>query len=423
MRALRIVLVVLAAVVAASLRLWRRRRGAGHSRPLVALARLGDTGLVAGREVRERFRSRTFRVVTVILLLVVVAAIVIPELSHSKSGPTHVGVIGALSAPQRAAVIGAVKSQGDRVQLVPQHSRAAAATALRSGKLDMAVVDGGAVLVDKNDARSDSVVQAVAAALGIERTFSDAGLSAAQARAVVTARPVAVTSLQRAERALAARGPALTGVVILFVMLSQYETWTLVGVLEEKQSRVVEVLLAAVRPLELLGGKLLGIGAVALTQASLVLGVALVLAKATGSDLLHGSAPTMLGACLLWLIVGYAFYSWVYAAAGSTVERQDQVQTLALPLSVPMILGYIMAIVTASSGHASLFFRVLAYLPPTAPFAMPILVGLGAVSWWQFVVSVVVAVVATAGVARLASAVYRRAVLRTGHRVRLREIL
>jgi ABC-2 type transport system permease protein len=88
-----------------------------------------------------------------------------------------------------------------------------------------------------------------------------------------------------------------------------------------------------------------------------------------------------------------------------------------------VIFGYFISFATATSGSPSLFFHVLAYLPPTAPFAMPVLVGLGAVSWWQFAASAVISVVCTIGVARVAGRVYRRAILQTGRRVRLREVL
>ena len=131
----------------------------------------------------------------------------------------------------------------------------------------------------------------------------------------------------------------------------------------------------------------------------------------------------MLAAQLLWLLLGYAFYCWVYAAAGSTAERQDQVQTLALPLSIPILIAYIFSITVASSGHPDLLFKILAYVPPTAPFCMPVLVGLGQVTWWQFVASVLITLAGTAAVAILAARIYRRAVLRTGGRVRLRELL
>ncbi len=98
-------------------------------------------------------------------------------------------------------------------------------------------------------------------------------------------------------------------------------------------------------------------------------------------------------------------------------------QTLALPLSIPILIGYIFSITVASSGHPDLLFKILAYVPLTAPFCMPVLVGLGQVSWWQFVASVLITLAGTAAVAILAARIYRRAILRTGTRVRLRELV
>ncbi len=206
------------------------------------------------------------------------------------------------------------------------------------------------------------------------------------------------------------------------MLLTQYCTWILIGVMQEKSSRVVEVLLAAVRPIQLLGGKVLGIGLVALSQAAVVVGFALLVAKAVGSDILMGSEPTALLAELVWFVLGYAFYCWVYAAAGSMAERQDQVQTLAFPLSIPILIGYIFSITVVSSSNASLLFKVLAYFPPTAPFAMSALVAINEVAWWQFLASVLITLATTAGVAVFAARIYSRAVLRTGGRVRLKQL-
>jgi ABC-2 type transport system permease protein len=216
---------------------------------------------------------------------------------------------------------------------------------------------------------------------------------------------------------------ALIGVILIFVVLTQYLTWILTGVMEEKSSRVVEVLLATVRPLQLLAGKVLGIGTVALLQALSLVVFALALAKGVGSELIRGAAPLVVAATLAWLVLGYAFYSWLYAAAGSLGERQDQVQSLALPLSAPLILGYVVALSGLGSGSPSLLLRVLAYLPPTAPFAMPALVGFEAVAWWQFLLSVLVSLAGTTLVASVAAWLYREAVLRTGARVRIRQLL
>jgi len=167
----------------------------------------------------------------------------------------------------------------------------------------------------------------------------------------------------------------------------------------------------------------LGIGLVAFAQAALVVTFAATLARAVGSDLLRGTAPLVLASTLVWLVLGYAFYCWVYAAAGSLAERRDKVQGLILPLGLPIIAGYFVAQTALAAGTPSTLVEVLAYLPPTAPFAMPVLVGLGSVTWWQFTISVALTVASTVAVARLAIGIYRRAILRTGRRVQLREVL
>ena len=398
-------------------------------RLLAPAARLtGYTGMVAAREIRQRFRSRTFRVGTVLILAVVAAAIVIPVLTKGKTGPQQIGIVGALPARLRAAVVAVGKSTGTTVHFIAEPDLAAARTDLRSGRVGLAVVDARAIVVNKAVYSTDTstgaqLVRAVAGDLGIEEAFEAAGLTSAQTARLARAGPLPVTSLQPGQASGTARTTAIIGLILVFVMLTQYNTWTLIGVMEEKSSRVVEVLLAAVRPVQLLAGKVIGIALVAFAQAALVLAVALLLAKAVGSELLQGTEPLAVVSTLAWLLLGYAFYCWVYAAAGSMAERQDQVQSLAFPLSLPIIFGYIISLTTVTSGSPSGFFRVLAYLPPTAPFAMPVLVSLKAISWWQFAVSAAISIACTVGVARLAASVYRRAILRTGRRVSLREIV
>ena len=386
---------------------------------------LGDVGLVAAREVRERVRGRVFRIGTIVILVVVAAAIVIPTVHNSRPAPQHVGVVGDLSAAARATALAAGAALGTTVHLVDEPSIAAADEALAAGRLDVAIVDGQELRVEKPvDTSSTStttrLVTALAAKLGAQHALDSAGLSQAQRETLANAKPVPVTSVKPATRETT-RTTSLIGIILIFVMLTQYLTWILVGVMEEKASRVVEVLLAAVRPLELLSGKVLGIGLVAMGQAAVIVGFALILARAVGSDLLHGTAPVEVFAALFWLVLGYAFYCWVYAAAGSTAERQEQIQSLAFPLSLPLLVGYISGITTAASGDASLFEKVLAYVPLTAPFAMPVLVGIGAVQWWGFLLWAAFTVASTVAVARFAAAVYRRSILRTGGRVRFWE--
>ena len=440
---MRILPIALAVLVVAALRLWMRSRGrrrheqesdsgvpAHEGRPRWPLASgpfLGDVGLVASREIRERVRGRIFRVGTLVILLGVGAAIVIPKITSSAAQPQRVGVVGNVGSTLAPVVTASGREAGTGVHLVPEPSVARAKAALRDGAIDLAVVDGQRIIVNqatgaKAASTTDTLAQLLARNLGIVRAYEEAGLSSAQIGRVAHAQPVPVENLQGGPTKGATKSTSVIGIVLLFVMLTQYNTWILMGVMQEKASRVVEVLLATVRPIQLLGGKVLGIGLVAMGQAALIVSFALVVAAVTGSDLLSGSAPLVLLSELLWLVLGYAFYCWVYAAAGSMAERQDQVQTLVLPLTIPILVGYIFAVTAASSGHASRFFEVLAYLPPTAPFAMPVLVGLGDVTVWGFIVAVVISIVSTAAMARAAAGIYRRAVLRSGQRVRLRDL-
>jgi ABC-2 type transport system permease protein len=423
----------------------RRRRRAGSSPgvrpgPLLSLPDLrgassgkllplpGDVGLVAARELRERLRGRGFRIGTVLLLAAIAAAIVIPAVRGDKASVQRVGVVGVLSAPLRAGLAADATAAGTTVTIVAEASRAAAEADLRGGQLDLAIVDGREVVTDKPvtanpTSATAQLADGIARTVGTADAVQAAGLTPAQATALAAARPLPVTSLQSAGPGTTQRATSLIGLVLVFFLLIQYNTWTLIGVLEEKSSRVVEILLAAVPPTRLLAGKVFGIGLTVFLQAGLAVVVALSLAHGVGSDVLHGTTTASIAATLVWLVLGYAFYAWVYAAAGSMASRQDQVQALAFPLGLPVIFSYLISVATATSGNPSLFFHVLAYLPPTAPFAMPVLVGLGAVSWWQFAASAVISVVCTVGVARAAASVYRRAILQTGRRVRLREVL
>ena len=428
---------VLVAVVAVAVavRIRQRRRANASAAPTSAVDRglrisailPGVIGLVAEREVRQRMRGRVFRVATILLLLGVAAAILIPAATKGKSRPQHVGVVGVESASVRNAITAVGAALNTTATVTVESDSAMAARAVRSGTADLAV-DGNRLIVkhsltSRDTSKTAQFARTLAQVLGVTEAFRAAGLSPSQAAAVTNARPLPIDGLEARHINTATQATSTIGLIVLFILLTQYLTWTLVGVMEEKSSRVVEVLLSTVRPLQLLAGKVIGIAIVVFAQAILVGAVALGLGRAVGSDVLKGSAPLVLLSSVLWLLLGYAFYCWLYAAAGSMAERQDQVQSLAIPLALPMIASYILCVSAVSAGGgAPGFIKVLAYIPPTAPFAMTALVGLGAVSWWQFTLSALITAASVVGVARFAAAVYRRAILRTGRRVKVREL-
>ena len=419
-------LIAVLVVAVVGLRLWRRRRSSPSPGPRLSLGSVSSlVGLIAAREVRERLRGRIFKVGTLLILLVVAAAIVIPAVHHSSTATQRVGVVGPLSPIQSDAILASGTSVGVRIQFVDLASVADAQHDLRHGSVDLVVIDAKHLVTDQADSSGSNTTTQLAASvaqnLGLVDAMLAAGLTAGQISNIAHSSTLTVTNLAHAKAPVS--GASIIGIILLFVMLSQYNTWILIGVMEEKTSRVVEVLLATVRPVQLLAGKVIGIGTVAFGQAALIVGFAIVLGKAVGSNFLHGTAPLELVSTLVWLVLGFAFYSWVYAAAGSMAERQDQVQSLAFPLTLPILFAYIMALTAAGTQSASTLFKVLAYLPPTAPLTMPVLVGLGQVTWWGFLTSVALSIISTVAVARVAGKIYRRAILRTGRRVRWKEVL
>ena len=122
-------------------------------------------------------------------------------------------------------------------------------------------------------------------------------------------------------------------------------------------------------------------------------------------------------------MLGYAFYCTAYAAAGSLISRQSDAYNAALPLQIPLILGYVLTYTVVYAPTVNPFYHALAFIPFTAPVTMPVLVALGDAPAWQVAVSALITLVSTAGMAWLAGRIYRRAILRTGPRLKVRQVL
>lgn len=210
--------------------------------------------------------------------------------------------------------------------------------------------------------------------------------------------------------------------LLIYIVIFFYGMRITQSVGEEKTSRVVEVMLATVRPTQLLMGKVIGFAALAFTQM-LALGVTFaVCGVAVGSHAIRGTAGAVALMGALWLILGYALYCSAFAAAGSTITRQSDAANAAFPLLIPLIVAYSLSNGVLFSG-SNFFYHVLAFIPWTAPVAMPTLFAIGAVSAWQVIASAVLCLLATIATARVAGLVYQRSVMRTGARVKLRQIL
>ena len=158
---------------------------------------------------------------------------------------------------------------------------------------------------------------------------------------------------------------------------------------------------------------------VGLAQLALVAGSALI-ALQFSENTTATTAPSTIGWIVIWFILGYGFYSVLYATAGSLVSRQEEAQSIQFPISAVLFVAYFLSMQATQSpdGTAAL---VGSLLPPTAPMVMIVRIAHGSVPWWEIVLSVVLITATIYGMVRLAGRIYAGAVLRIGPRLRLRE--
>ena len=386
--------------------------------------------LVARREIRDRVRAKSFWVASVILLLAVVAGVIIPAFTHGHRSTARVGIVGGQVAALTQTVKQAGQVSGTTVTVIPLPNVAAARVRLRSGDLDAVLVGDREVLVKQLPVAGSSsagatlpgALGALAEIGGLQRLYalippSDAARIASQGIALP------VHGLVRPPLGLASRITGLAAAILIYVFILTYGVRITIGVGEEKATRVVEVLLTTLRPVQLLAGKVIGMGILAMAQIAAMVAAFLVLGHAVGSVAVQGAATSVVLAGALWLVLGYAFYCTAYAAAGSLITRQADAYNASLPLQLPLILAYVLAYTVLYASGVNWFYHLLAFVPFTAPVAMPVLVAVGAAPAWQQALSAAISIAATVGMARLAGTIYERAILRTGSRLRVRQVL
>ena len=270
----------------------------------------------------------------------------------------------------------------------------------------------------------DSVLQPVLAAavqqaVVIQRA---AGLGLSGSAATQLLAPVQVTSTelhatnQRTARTIIAE----VDVVLLYLAITLYGSYVLTGVVEEKSSRVAEVLLSRVRPSSLLGGKVAGIGLAGLAQFAAVAAAATGMLLVTRPSGLPPGTYAAIPMLLVWFVLGYAFYSVLYGSLGSLASRTEDAQAAAGPVIVLLLAIYI-AGVTAVANPGAGWVTLLSLLPPTAPVLMPLRTSLVNVPAWQVIIAVIFTLAAIYGLFRMGARLYRNAILHTGARLRLGE--
>ena len=385
--------------------------------------------LVAARELRERFRQKSFRISTTFLALALLAAVIVPQVLGDDASPTYeIGLAEGVPEMVRSTIDGLAGATGAELSVREVLDTGSGEAQLADGRLDILVAGDEVVLAEppEPDSTLGSVSGALARALGLSAGLADAGLAPEVATDILGRAPAPVRSLEAAGDAADAAGedvgPLLfLGVILLYLALLVFGSTVSVGVVEEKTTRVVEVLLATIRPHQLLAGKVLGIGLLGLAQLVMVSTPALVVATVTGTELPSGSALTI-ASLLLWFILGYALYSCAYAAAGSLVSRVEEANNTSFPISGTLVAAYGGAVFVGNAPDSAAA-RFLALFPPTAPLAMPTRAAVGDAAWWEVPLAVALTLAAIYGLLRLAGRIYAGAVLRFGPKIKLRQAL
>jgi ABC-2 type transport system permease protein len=416
---------------------------------------------VARREYRQRVLGRTFVVTTGILALVALGYVLLPVILRATGVDRPAKVAVMVNAPDIsgdpvATLDGLLRSGSPagtpgapKIEISPANDAAAARRQVAAGDLDGLLTisreTGGDLAFDyltNNEATDQAAlfVRQGASALAIADRLERAGLTPAD-RSSIFAPPDLTTSAasaaagRREDRDFGASLLlAYILVVLTFMAILTYGNWVAQSVAEEKSSRVMELLITAASPRQLLAGKVLGAGAAGLSQFAVVILAALVglLAGPLLERVLGGAAPAegsqlppltiALGLALgAFFMGGFVLYSTLYAAAGSMVSRQEDVQAAASPLMILAMAGYFVSF-SALNGIDQSWVAVLSVIPFFSPYLMPARILLGEPAAWEVALAIGLLALAVLSALWVAARIYSAGVLLYGQRPGVREV-
>ena len=383
--------------------------------------------LIAKREFTVQVMKKSFVISNVIILAVIVGGIIAYSI-FSGSGDEERDVIGIAGDQSIAAVVEATgDAVGSPVEVREIADAAAARSGVESGDLDVALVpdgtDGAYTAVTESDLTGTlrAVVEGSVATQATNAALAQQGVDQNELGAATSAATVTVDAIDPPDPEAGQRTAlALSAVFLLYAQIIGFGMYVAMGVVEEKSSRVVELLLSTVRPLQLLWGKILGIGAVGILQLALY-GIAGVGAGlGTGVLTVTGAAVSVFAATLAWFILGFAFFAVLYAAGGSMVSRQEDVNSTTMPLLILIMAMFFAAFYSVSDPESTLA-NTLSWIPPFSAIMMPLRIAAGVTSPVQIVGSAVLMVITTAILAMGAAKIYQRSILRIGKTVSWKE--
>lgn len=397
--------------------------------PDVRMGPLAAIGLVASREMSTRLRSKAYLVSTAVILLLMIAAVIVLKLTSGGGGADatvgYTSQTASLAAPLQASATAIGKS----VAVTEVASEQAGKDKVSDGSLDALLVAGPKtvnVVVKKNlDANLKTALNVLAGQAALNEQITalhgdPAKVNSAVAAANVNTEPLETPYPYNTQQLIL----GIVAGILIYLSLMLNGQMVAQGVVEEKTSRVVELLLATIRPWQLMAGKVLGIGVVGLIQMLAIGAVGIIAGLAAGVLTISISAAVGTVVWLVvWYLLGFFMYAIIFAALGALVSRQEDVSGAVMPALLFVIAGYVVGISVLPSDPSSSLAEVLSVIPMFAPTLMPMRLAMGGVPVWEAGLSVLLVVILIPVLVWFAGRIYRNAVMRTGAKVKLRDAL
>lgn len=378
--------------------------------------------LIAEREIVTRAREKSFLISTALVMAVIVIGAIIWSVVAGRESAERIGVVGG--PPALGASIEAAGTAADtKVDVVALGSVSDAEQQVSGGDLAAAVLvapDGSYTLLSEKslDATLSGVLRGGVAQEQLTAELAQRGVQIGDLPPPsITERQLTETSADVGQRILI----ALFGSMLLMMAVLTGGVMVSVGVVEEKTSRIVELLLSTVRPAQLLWGKILGIGAIALAQVVVLGATALIAGVATGMLTIASTAVTMFAAVIAWFLLGFLFFAALYAAVGAMVSRQEELNGASAPLTL-LAMAVLYAGIFGIQDSDATWFHVLSWIPPFSAVLMPIRIAIGDADALTVAGTFAVMILACAVVVWASSRIYHRSVLNTGTRTNWSEV-
>jgi ABC-2 type transport system permease protein len=377
--------------------------------------------LVARREITSRLREKAFLVSLGVTMLIIVLVAVLPPLLGAGGATTYrLGVGDAASVPVAEAAERGARAFDVEVK-VTRLEPARVDAALADGSVDAVLSRGGLRSQEAAEDELVGIVQAASREVRQAGALRAAGLRGDELRRALSPPPVRVTTVEAVDPERDKKGAfAFVAVLTLYSLLLTFGYLLASGVVEEKASRVVEVLLSTIEPRDLLAGKIIGLGILGFVQVLLMAAVGLGAAMLSGALEVEGDLIVSAALAVGWFVLGYAFYAGLFACAGAIVPRQEELQSSMTPLTMLILVSFFVAFIVLDDPDGTVA-KVSSFIPFSAPITMPPRIALGEASTFEIVAAVAITALSALALIPLAGRIYRGAVLRTGSAVKLRE--